>query len=200
MNIFTASKKSLTKLFMACALMSLALFLVSCAGSHMITKDVKPELEAKSGDALLVIVRTTSLGWAVTIDNYLDGKMIGETRGKSYFITDVKPGIHYVMAHAENMATARITFDAERIYFLQQSIYPGFWKARTGFSVLTYEEAIKEINDGSSEFRVYDSGHPAEDLSEKDFQEAKEDFEREAKEDPERHKDTLEYKGYNKMK
>jgi hypothetical protein len=148
---------------------------------------------------VLVIVRTTSLGWAITIDNYIDGKMIGQTRGTSYFITEVNPGSHFVMAKAENVAAARINFEAGRVYFLDQSIYPGFWTMRTGYSTMTKEDALKQVNESGCDYRVYDTKNPGPDMDAKDYNETKADFEKEVKEDPKRHKDILEYKGYNKL-
>jgi hypothetical protein len=43
-----------------------------------------------------------SLGGGITINNYLEGKMIGRTIGRSFFVTETKPGSLNVMAHAEN--------------------------------------------------------------------------------------------------
>lgn len=200
MNIFHASNKSLTKWIVIYALMGLTLFLVSCAGPHMITKSNKPEFEAKSGKALLVIVRTMSIFGSVPVENYLDGKLIGITRGKSYFITDVNPGKHYLMARADNMVTTRVDFEPEKIYFLQQSIIPGGIFTMTAFYVFTYEEAMKQMNESGSRFLVYDPGDSDTYLSEKDFKEAKEEFDQEVSEENERHKEILEYRGYNKTR
>ena len=52
-------------------------------------------------NAKLVIYRGTSFGFAVKLDNYLDEKFIGQTKGKSFFITTVEPGEHYVIASGE---------------------------------------------------------------------------------------------------
>jgi len=176
------------------------LFLTACGGpKHMIIMDVKPKLAPKAGVAVLVIVRTTSFGGGVTIENCLDRKLIGQTKGKSYFITDVKPGRHYVMAHAENWATARINFEANKVYFLDQGIYMGVWMARTGFTPMTAEDALKQINESGMSYGEYNAKSPGEDMSEKDFNEAKADFEKEVKEDPTRHKNTLEYRGFSKL-
>ena len=57
-----------------------------------------------------MITRDTSFGYAVTFWNYLDGKLIGETKGKTYFVTFVKPGQHYVVVTTENAAVANIDF------------------------------------------------------------------------------------------
>lgn len=181
--------------------LTMPVLLMSCAAGtvHMLDQDIKPKIAVKSDKAVLVVVRTTSYGWAIVIDNYIDRKMVGQTRGKSYFMTDVAPGTHYVMAKAENVAAARINFEAGRIYFLDQGIYMGIWTARTGLSVMTAAEALKQINEEGCDYRVYNLQNPGEDLDPEDYQETRDDFEKEVKEDPTRHKDTLEYKGYSKL-
>jgi hypothetical protein len=176
----------------------MSLFLFACGGpKHMITMDVKPTIAPKADKAVLVIARTTSIGFAVTIENYLDRKLIGQTKGKSYFITDVNPGPHYVMGHAENWGTARINFEAGKLYVLNQDIRMGVWMARTSFTPLSADEAAKQLNESGMEYRVYDTKNPGEDLSEKDFNEAKDDFEDEVNKGE--HKDIVNYKGFGKM-
>lgn len=176
-------------------IVALSAALGGCAGSRSNTsRREKPQLAPRPGAALLVVVRTTSYGWALVIDNYLDGQMIGSTRGNSYFIADVAPGPHYVMARAENIAVARLHFEAGRVYFLNQSIFPGFWKARTGFNVMSLEDGLKQTDDSKCDYRVLES--PGEALSAKDFDEARDDFEKEVAKEPQRHRDTLEYRGF----
>jgi uncharacterized protein DUF2846 len=172
-----------------------ALFLVLCAcaaGRHMIATEARPALTAKSDRAVLVIVRTSSFYADSVINNYLDGKLIGQTQGKSYFMTDVKPGVHYLVSRADNTDTARIKFEAGRVYFLQQGIYPG-WDASARFSPMAPDEAKQEIREAS--YLVYDTHKPGRDLPEKDFQKATDDFEKENQEDPTQHKDIIDYRG-----
>jgi hypothetical protein len=200
MKITVSASTSVLQKLVVSVLFILPFFLTACAGpKHMITMDMKPIIAPKTEKAVLVIVRTTSFGGAVTIENYLDRHMIGQTKGKSYFITDVNPGQHYIMSHAENWVVARITFEAGRIYFLDQGIYPGIWMARTGFSPMTAEEGMKQINESGCDYRVLNAQDPGEDMSETDYDEAKSDFEKEVKEDPARHKNTLEYRGYSSL-
>ncbi len=201
MKSIASGRNSGRMYFMAGVLSLLSVLLVSCAAGtkYMTEQDTKPPIAPKADKAELVIVRTTSLGWAITIDNYIDGKMIGQTRGKSYFIAEVQPGSHFVMAKAENVAAARINFEAGRVYFLDQSIYPGFWTMRTGFSAMTKEDALKQVNESGCDYRVYDTKNPGPDMEAKDYNETKADFEKEVKEDPKRHQDVLEYKGYNTL-
>jgi hypothetical protein len=199
MGKFVSGRNIFTKLSLFAVSVSMLLLLGACGAKHMVTMDTKPRLAVKPDKAVLVIVRTTSFGGGVSFDNYIDGKMIGQTQGKCYFMTDVTPGTHYVMAHAENWATAKIHFEAKRIYFLNQIVTLGIWKARTGFSALSAQDALQQINESGCDYMVYDRKNPGEDMSQQEFNEIKADFEKEAKEDPGRHKDTLEYKGFSKI-
>jgi len=168
--------------------------LAACGGpKHMITMDTKPLIAPKANTSVLVIARTTSMAFGVTIENYVDKKLIGQTKGKSYFITDVAPGQHYVMGHAENWSTAKINFEAGRIYFLNQDIRMGVWMARTGFTPLSANDAAQQLNESGMEYRVYNTKHPGEDMSDKDFTEARDDYDKEVREGE--HKDFVDYKG-----
>jgi len=179
---------------LAFAIPALLLVLSACApGRHMIAIDTRPSLTTKSDTAMLVIVRTTIAYGGYGINNYLDGKLIGQTQGKCYFMTEVRPGTHYLMSRADNIDTARLTFEAGRIYFLQQGIYPG-WNAAARFSPMTPDEAKMEIQEAS--YLVYDAQMPGSDLSVKDYDKAKDAFEKENREDPTLHKDILDYRGY----
>lgn len=164
-------------------------------GIHMIAKEGKPAINPKSGKAVLVIIRTTPFGGGQIIDNYLDGKMIGQTQGKVFFISEVTPGVHYLIAHADNTDTARLNFEAGRIYLLQQGIYPGFG-VTTRYSPMMNDEFQRELPEAA--FRVYDAANPGKDMSSQDVAEAKRDFEREVKEGS--HKEILDYKGYRRIR
>lgn len=171
------------------------LVLSSCVPGvvHMIDVDQKPPLSVKRNKALLVIVRPTSFAWRVVIDNYIDGKLIGQTHGKSYFMTDITPGHHYLMAHAENWAVAHLNFEAGKMYLLEQQVLIGEHKARTAFSPLSYEETIKEISASSCSYRVYNPESPGADMLQSEFRELKVNFENGIKEVPGRYH---EYEGY----
>ncbi len=171
----------------------------ACGSSHMIQRETKPAISAQPGRATLLIIRTTSFGWGITMSDYLDGKMIGQTRGRCFFMTDVPLGPHYVVADAENKAVAKLNFQAGRIYALSQGVYPGIWSARTGFSAMTAADARKEMADSSCDYREYNTAKPGKDLDPKDYKEAVDDFEEEAKKEPGRHKDTLEYQGFDSL-
>jgi len=196
MNRYSASTSFMPKWFALFVLLILPIFLGGCvSGIHMIAKEGKPAISAKSNKALLVIIRTTSFGSGYVVDNYLDGIMIGQTQGKMFFITDVTPGVHYVVSHADNSDTARLKFESGKIYLLQQGIFPG-WNITTRFSPVTVDEFSQQVKEAT--YVVYDTQHPGKDMSDKDFKEAKEDFEKEIKNGE--HKDVLQIKGYTRLK
>jgi hypothetical protein len=172
------------------------LLLCGCAEKfHMVAREDSPAFAPKPDKALLVIIRTATFNGDEIFNNYLDGRMIGQTRGRTAFLTDVAPGRHYVTSRAENVDTIRLNFEAGRIYFLLQGIYPG-WTATSRFTSLTIEEFKKEASE--AEFFSYDAVHPGKDLSIKEFTEAKNSAAREGKD--ESRKELLEYRGYLKAK
>jgi hypothetical protein len=182
----------------ALTLMFVTLAVVACrSGMNMIMKDAKPALAPKKDAAVLVIMRTTPFGAGYVVSNYLDGKMIGQTQHKAFFITDVRPGKHYVVSQADNKDAVRINFEAGRIYFLQQGIYPG-WNATSRFSVMTPDEF--KLQAPEAIYYVLDTQNPGKGMDAKDYKEAIDDFEKLSREDPPRYKAFTGYKGYKSAK
>jgi hypothetical protein len=178
-------------------LAALPLLLGAC-GIHMIKKDVKAPLAVKSGKAVLVIMRTGSFYGDSDIKNYLDGKFIGGTKDNCYFMTDVKPGVHYVTADGGNKDTVRMQFDAGRIYILRQGIVPGVFRSFTRYYPMKLQEALEEVQ--KIDYMVYDTANPGADLSREDFEKEKKDFDAEVKKDPSHRKEVAQYTGYSKAK
>lgn len=199
-------KGGIMKRFHFSVLMIAMLLLASaCAGvpEHMLFKDdpalnvfnIKPE----KGKAALVVARTFSENILLygarplVFDNYLDKKMIGVSNSKGYFVkTDVVPGVHYVIAISESMEPVKINFEAQRIYYIMEFPRPGMWRARIAIALVTPEELGTSFDD-SVRLMVYDANAPGDDMSDKDYQEAVNDYERELKEG--HHKDHIGYKG-----
>lgn len=177
--------------------LTLLLTLAGCAGSGgTLVQREKPQLATRPDMATLVIVRPTSYGFGVVIDNFIDGQLVGRTRGKSFNLVNVPPGRHYVMGRAENIAVARLDLEPGKLYFLVQGITPGVWKARTLYSTTTLEDALAKVDDPDCDYRVLDPNSEVRHLSREDFEEAARDFEQELVKDPARHRDTIEYRGH----
>lgn len=173
---------------------SVTFLLSSCGGLSMIEKDAPTEIKADLNNAKLVIYRGTSFGFAVKLDNYLDEKFIGQTKGKSFFITTVEPGEHYVIASGENKACAKINFEAGKVYYLLQAIFPGIMKARTGFMGSDPEKFEKDKPDLTYFVIAEDEELP--EIDKDDYNETIQDHEKELREDPDKHKDTANLPGY----
>lgn len=177
------------------ALVIVCLALITgCATTQMLKGEQPPAVAAKPDMALLVIVRDSFFGGGIVFWNYLDGKFIGETMGKTYFITDVPPGEHYVVAATENTGIAHLNFEAGKRYFLYQGIAMGMWRARTsGFSPMSAAEAQKAMQNCT--YLELDSSKPFPDMEPALYQEAIEEYEDDVKKNPEGYKELLRYKG-----
>ena len=177
------------------SVLALSLFMRAPAyGWAMVKQKSKPEITAHPEKATLVIYRATNYGKPVVVTNYLDGEPIGETKGKTYFITLIEPGRHYVIASSENNACARFDFEAGKVYYLLQAMFPGVMKVRTGFIAKSPEEAMKDIP--GLDYLVFNPEKKVKELRQKTYESTVADFEKEVVEKPDRHKDVLEYPGY----
>ena len=176
-------------------LLAACIFILSgCATSYMIAPDRKPDLKPSSDQATLVIMRSTSFGFAIVFWHYLDGKFIGETKGKTYFVTKVKPGPHYVMVTTENTAVAHFDFKPGQIYYLNEGVLMGVWRARSsGFWPATPQEVSQALS--SCNYWEYDPSKKADDMDPKLYQQAIADYQAELKQKPESFKAILEYDG-----
>jgi hypothetical protein len=170
------------------------LLLSGCATSYMIAPERKPDLKAHPDKATLVVIRDTSFGFAIVFWHYLDANFIGETKGKTYFITHVNPGPHYVSVSTENTAVAHFDFKPGKIYYLREGILMGMWRARTsGFWPLSPQEAAQAMNDCT--YWEYDPNKKGEDIDVKLYQQAITDYQAELKQNPEGYKAQLNYDG-----
>jgi len=198
MTFLSGSKRLFMKGAVGRLLAALTLILSACGGIHMIKNDSKPPFAVKPGKAVLVIMRTASFYGDTDIKSYLDGKYIGGTKESSYFMTDVKPGAHYVTADGGNKDTVRMNFEAGRIYFLQQGVFPGVFRSLTRYVPMALQDALHEAQ--VIDYIVYDTQHPGDDMSQKDYQAEKKDYEEEVKKDPSHRRDAAQYKGFNRVK
>jgi hypothetical protein len=197
MTFLSAAKRFFMKRAVVFILAVLPLILSAC-GLHMIKQDVKPPLAVKPGKAVLVIMRTGSFYGDTDIKNYLDGKYIGGDKDNCYFMTDVKPGVHYVTADGGNKDTVRMNFEAGRIYFLRQGVAPGVFRSFTQYFPMTLQDALREAQ--AIDFMVHDTQNPGNDLSQKDYEAEKKDYDEEVKKDPSHRSDVAQYKGFNRVK
>jgi len=100
----------------------------------MVKNTSAPEIKADPHNATLVIYRSTSFGYGLTINNYLNNTFIGQTKGDSYFITKVAPGTHYIISEYDRNDCMKLTLEAGYVYYIKQGVYPGPILAHAGLS------------------------------------------------------------------
>ena len=175
-------------------IISFIFLLASCATTHMAKPEKAPDLSFSPDKATLVIIRESWVGGAIVFWNYLDGKLIGETMGRNYFVTPVTPGSHYVVVATENTCVAQFDFKPGKTYFLGEGVTMGVWRARTsGFYPMTQEDATKAIKNCS--YLEYDPKTGQEDMDPKLYQQAIDEYLKDVKENPDAFKDILKYDG-----
>ena len=103
------------------------------------TKD-HPEGTVKPGQALLYVMRPTSMGYAIKSFFFVDDTIVGINRGSSYFFVDVAPGKHVFWSKSENTDALEMTVEAGKTYYLQQQVQMGGFRARTKLKALNDEE------------------------------------------------------------
>lgn len=157
------------------------LTVTGCGPRHMLAKepciDIRGVVPAP-GKSALVVGRTTIFGSGVNIENYLDKKFIGTTKGHSFFVSPVEPGSHYVTARAENFDTVLLNFEPDKTYYLQNEIRMGVFIARTKYDVVDAQHLYKDM-DGNCYFYEVDASSIGENLSDDEFKEIVSDYKKE---------------------
>jgi uncharacterized protein DUF2846 len=119
------------------------------AAEKYIVHDDQPVVDSRRpapGKALIYLVRTQKLGFAVKVKIYADGKLAGLIMSKTYIAVEVDPGKHEFIAAAENAGFLEAEVAADKIYFVQVAIHMGAVKARTHFEVIRPgSEAMKDL-------------------------------------------------------
>lgn len=183
--------KSLKSLTLAALVLA---SLAACAPKHMIAQDSRPTVAPKPAVAQLVVIRDGSLCFFLTVDEYLDGKLMGQTHGKSYFVTEVPAGTHYVSARGNSTDTVRMNFEPGRVYFLGVGMYPGGF---IDLYTMPAERALADMASPSLTYRIFNKQSNVT-LPDADYKAEIDALERAIKNNPEKYKEMLQYKGVDK--
>lgn len=94
-------------------------------------------MSAPSGKALVYVYRHELLGAAIAMRVRVDGKLIGHTRSKTYFLIEVPPGTYKISSHSENESAVELNAEAGKKYYLWQEVkLLGFIISRTKLQVV----------------------------------------------------------------
>lgn len=98
------------------------------------TRDYKLPKYPEQGNAIVYIVRPSSLGGIVKFNVFLDDQNpnseMGFNRGSQYIYFSVKPGEHTIESKAENWSQWKINVKAGDILYIQQEASMGIIMAR----------------------------------------------------------------------
>lgn len=87
-------------------------------------------------NALVYVYRHEFIGAAISMEVRLDGKLIGKTGSKTFFLIEVPPGTHKFSSHSENESVIELNVKAGKVYYLWQEVKMGFMFARTKLQVM----------------------------------------------------------------
>lgn len=159
-------------------MLMMVVLITGCGPSHMVAKEpcidirgVKPV----EGKAALVVGRTTIFGGGINFENYLNKTFIGTTKGRSFFITSVDPGDHYITAHGENYASMLIRFEAGKTYYVQNEVRMGAFMARAKVELVDAQHMHNDMG-GDCFYYEKDPTEEVEGLTDVEFGWARENW------------------------
>lgn len=125
--------------FLGALIAAVALFASGCATIPM--ADPAADKAAKSfaappGMSRIYVYRNESIGAAITMDVFIDGRKLGQTVAKTYLVADVAPGPHKLMGKSENEHLIDVTTVAGRVYYVWQEVKMGLMYARNQLQVV----------------------------------------------------------------
>lgn len=108
--------------------------LTGCASVPMagLDQDVAAKTyQVKQGRSNIYVYRNENLGGAIKLTLLLDGKLVGDTAAKTYYLLEVDPGRHSLLSKAENDSVLDLNTEAGRNYFVWQEVKMGMWQPRS---------------------------------------------------------------------
>ncbi len=111
-----------------------ALAMGGCVSVPMASADkdmTAKSFTSKPGKANLYVYRNETMGAAIKIPVVLDGKYVGDTASKTYFLFEVAPGQHELISKGENDSVLQLMVQAGSNYFVWQEMKMGAFAARS---------------------------------------------------------------------
>lgn len=131
--------------FLAVALLSL---LGGCATVPMasLEKDNQAKMfRAPPHESRIYIYRNENMGGAIPMAVSVDGRTVGQTGPKTYFMLDVAPGKHRIESLTENVATLTLNTEPGKSYYVWQEVKMGLWSARSALHEVPAAQGQKGV-------------------------------------------------------
>lgn len=87
----------------------------------------------KSG---IYIYRNETMGAAIIMDLFIDGRPLGQTGAQTYAYVEVDPGMHKILSKAENEDLLELNTLAGKLYYVWQEVKMGLMYARNKLSLV----------------------------------------------------------------
>ena len=150
---------------------------------YVVFDDAHPLGEVQADNALIYVVRPTSMGFAIKSFFFCDDDLLGLNRGSSYFFAHVAPGKHVFWSKSENIDALELTVVAGKTYYLQQHVRMGGFRARTEVEVLGEAEGKAALEKCKKHGTVTEKGlETGKEYAAKYKTNVQEDLDRKAKE------------------
>jgi hypothetical protein len=85
------------------------------------------------------------LGGAIKIPVTLDGKVMGQTAPKTYFMWDVAPGPHKITCLGEEVVSLDVSARPGTAHFIWQEMKMGMWAARCALHEVETEKGKQAV-------------------------------------------------------
>lgn len=124
-----------------------ALFVGGCY-SYGLRKPAAPPVDAFAaldGAGQICVLRPHWHAAAVTAVVHDDGRLVGATRGPTYFCYAASPGHHFIDSKADTVEDATVDVEPGKRYYLHQIVDNIFGVVRTRLAWVTEDEAHRLI-------------------------------------------------------
>jgi Protein of unknown function (DUF2846) len=132
----------------------LAIMAVGCATMNTVNPmsadvDAKVKnLQAPSGKALVYVVRPTFLGKPFGGNITANDEYVGTTQGGIYVYAVLSPGEYkFKVSGQDNESEIVVNIEANKTYYIYQSVYPGLLKGTTKLELVNKEEGKKALQE-----------------------------------------------------
>ena len=103
------------------------------------------KMTAPKNKALVYLYRHESFGAAMKMTVNVDGKYMGQTASKTYFMWLLKPGKHSVDSVTENRSSINLNARAGNTYYIWQEVKMGLLSARSKLHLVDREKARDDM-------------------------------------------------------
>jgi len=107
------------------------------------------KMTAPKDKALVYLYRNEAFGAALKLSVNVDGKYIGQTASKTYFMWLLPPGKHELTSVAENTSKVNLDAKAGQTYYIWQEVKMWMWSGRSNLQLVDKDTGRKGVEESS---------------------------------------------------